>query len=686
MSHGVLHENRRVLIVDDNTDIHADYRRVLNDAHLADSLAAAEEALFGDTPCSTPTPTFELAHAYQGAEACELARRESELGRPFALAFVDMRMPPGWDGLETIKRLWQAEPQLQVVLCTAYSDYSWFEICEALSPGDRLLILKKPFDAIEVRQLAATLVTKWNLSRAADRSQRELERQVDERTRELQAAKEAADRASQSKSDFLANISHEIRTPLTAILGFAKLLMDGTEDAEQRNEYLQIIRASAEHQLTLINDLLDVSKIEAGQMKVHRIACMARKIIGEVLDTLRFRAEEKRLLLAGEYDASLDEPIFTDPSRLRQLLINLVGNALKFTMSGSVRVMARTTAIDGHRKLCIDVIDTGIGISAEKQQAIFDPFVQADSSIAPRFGGTGLGLAISRSIAGLLGGRLTVSSREGEGSTFTLVVDAERPEAADASIAPATIADNGAAANMATLAGHRILLVEDHPFNRKLIALTLSRCGAKVDLAENGQAGLDKASAAAYDLVLMDVQMPVMDGYTATERLREAGFRGPIIALTAHALPAEREKCLRAGCNAFVGKPIDLDHLKAVVGQHLAAAAQVLAHDGSELRETDLDSEGATEYRELVRDFVASLSETVSETRSAYEHRDYSTLAAIAHTLKGSGGTLGFPELTELAEHLESAVKRRQDDSIQTANDQFSALVASLQASSVPVS
>ncbi|HVX11128.1 MAG TPA: response regulator [Pirellulales bacterium] len=669
MSHGVLDENRRVLIIDDNTDIHADYRRVLNDAHDENHLAAVESALFGDAPSSAAAPalSFELFHAYQGAEGYELVRSELEQGRPFALAFVDMRMPPGWDGLETIKRLWRIEPNLQIVLCTAYSDYSWSEIGEALSPGDRLLILKKPFDAIEVRQLAASLVCKWNLGRAADRSQRDLERKVDERTRELKEAKNAADRASQSKSEFLANISHEIRTPLTAILGFTKLLLDGGDRAEQQAEYLQIIRASAEHQLSLINDLLDVSKIEAGQMQIHRVHCSVPTIVEEVLQTLRFKADEKGLAMASEWPATLSEPVYTDPSRLRQLLINLVNNAIKFTAAGSVRVIVRTTQADGRSKLQIDVIDTGMGISAEKQQVIFDPFVQADSSIAPRFGGTGLGLAISRSIAGLLGGTLTVSSRVQEGSTFTLIIDAERPDTADCETAPSSRGEtNAPAVSTSALEGRRVLVVEDNPFNRKLIRLTLTRTGAVVEVAENGQEGVDRIVAADYDLVLMDMQMPVLDGYQATTRIREAGYDGPIIALTAHALPSEREKCLAAGCDAFVGKPIDLDHLKAVVGQFLSVGRVFRRKEQSavQTQEKLAESDDSPEFREVVREYLASLPEVVAQLRGANTRHDYETVAAVAHTLKGCGGTFGFPELTDIATQAEQFAKDRCGEAI----------------------
>jgi signal transduction histidine kinase/HPt (histidine-containing phosphotransfer) domain-containing protein len=666
MSQGVLAENRRILIIDDNVDIHADYRRVLTDAHAADSLVAAEAKLFAQTPVdSQRVADFKLCHASQGEEGYEMLCRELRNERPFALAFVDMRMPPGWDGLVTIKRLWEADPRLQVVLCTAYSDHTWFEIGEALCPGDRLLVLKKPFDAIEVRQLAASLVTKWNLSRVADRSQRELELAVEERTRQLRAAKEAADRASRSKSEFLANISHEIRTPLTAILGFTKLLMDGADAAKERDEYLQIIRASAEHQLGLINDLLDVSKIEAGKLQIHRTTCQARDIVDEVIQTLRYRADEKGLRLNCDWLAPPAEPIYTDPSRLKQLLINLVTNAIKFTAAGSVRVVGRSTLIEGRRKLKIEVIDTGVGIAQEKQQIIFDPFVQADSSIATQYGGTGLGLAISRSLAELLGGMLSVSSQLGVGSTFTLLIDAEPPPAADSSCSPIADARLIAAGPRVTSLQGRVLIVEDNPLNRKLIRLTLERAGVTVETAENGRVALEKAEQQSFDLVLMDMQMPVMDGFIATCQFRERGYAGPIIALTAHALPDERDRCLAAGCNAFISKPIDLDHLKMTVARlistTLGSAKRIAAkHPCPELTNAADDPD----LREVAREFQAWLPEAMSRVSDAVARQDYDTLASLAHTLKGSGGTFGYPDVTEIAKRLESAGKQRDDAQI----------------------
>ena len=672
MGQDELPENRRILIIDDNPDIHADYRRVLDDAPSADPLAASEAALFGETAATRrPCISFELTHAHQGEEGYALAGRNLDL-RPFALAFVDMRMPPGWDGLETIKRLWQLDPRLQIVLCTAYSDYSWKEICDALDPGDRLVILKKPFDAIEVRQLAASLVTKWNLSRVADRSQRELQQAVDERTAQLRAAKEAADRASRSKSEFLANISHEIRTPLTAILGFTRLLMDGALP-EERNEYLEIIRASAEHQLLLINDLLDLSKVEAGQMQIRRVGCSAQRIIDEVLQTLRYRADEKGLALSSQWIGP-DDWVFTDPSRLRQLLINLVNNAIKFTPSGSVHIRAGVELLAGSRTLKIEVADTGIGIDASKQQAIFEPFVQADGTIAAQYGGTGLGLAISRSIAGLLGGQLAVTSRLGVGSTFTLTISAGSPDAAHAAAVQGVETHATVAGANLSLRGRRILLAEDNPHNRKLLQIALTRAGAHVELAENGQIAVDRAQANEFDLVLMDMQMPVLDGFAAAARLRESNYRGPIVALTAHALSAERQRCLAAGCDAFISKPVDLDHLVEVIERLLSSSRSF------DWACSDRDGSSADEdlaCGEVARQYLDSLHTTVAELRAAFAHGRYDELLAHGHTLKGSGGTIGFNKVSHIGAELEEAARQRFESAIQEAIRELEEFLAS---------
>ncbi|HEX5446533.1 MAG TPA: response regulator [Pirellulales bacterium] len=662
-----LEENRRILIIDDNSDIHGDYRQVLGAASGVDPLRAAEAALFGDAPAAVAhRVSFELTHAMQGQEGLDRLRCETDAGRPFALAFVDMRMPPGWDGLSTIQHLWQADPRLQVVLCTAFTDHSWEQICEAAGPGDRLLILKKPFDVVELRQLALSLTTKWNLSRAAARTHRELEAAVEQRTVELRLAKETADRASRSKSDFLANVSHEIRTPLTAILGFTKLLVDGNEQLapEQRGEYLQIIRGSAEHQLALINDLLDLSKVEAGQMCIHRVECSPREIVDDVVRTLSARAAEKQLSLASEWRGPPLASIYTDPSRFRQLLLNLAANAVKFTETGEVRLVCQAVANAGRPRLRVECIDTGIGIPADKLQSIFQPFVQADSSVTRQYGGTGLGLTISRSIATMLGGTLDVVSQPGAGSTFTAEIDAGPPVAAaepPASLPPAML--QAPAGHRTNFAGRKILLVEDNPFNQKLLRLGLERAGALVELAEHGEAGAAKAQADHFDLILMDMQMPVMDGYAATRLLRRLGFIRPIVALTAHALDEERTRCLQAGCTAFVSKPIDLDHLVALVGQLLTESSGFGVQDSG--KADDIGEDAA--FEAIARDFLASLDETLERVQRAAAEGDWNALAEIGHSLKGSGGTLGYPAVTAAGTRLEAAARATDRHSIAAA-------------------
>ena len=400
---------------------------------------------------------------------------------------------------------------------------------------------------------------------------------------ELYRAGEIANRA---KSEFLANMSHEIRTPMTAILGFAEVLLGepGLERAPpHRAEALRTIQRNGEYLLGLIDDILDLSKIEAGKLDVDNVACSPAQILDEVIALMRVRADAKNLPLSLEYDGPIPESIQSDPLRLRQVLINLVGNAVKFTETGSVRVVARLVQRPLKSALLqIDVVDTGIGLTDEQASRVFNPFIQADSSTTRKFGGTGLGLTISRRLAEMLGGGITLRSEPGKGSTFRVTVatgdlkGVRLLTALEEGAAPAKPAPAASPAAAVRLDG-RILLAEDGPDNQRLIAFVLKKAGAEVTVAENGQVACDEALAARergqpFALILMDVQMPVMDGYQAARRLREAGYTGPIVALTAHAMTGDEAKSRAAGCDDHLTKPIDRAKFLPAVAQWLKRA------------------------------------------------------------------------------------------------------------------
>ena len=387
---------------------------------------------------------------------------------------------------------------------------------------------------------------------------------------QLEAARLAAEVANQTKSAFLANMSHEIRTPMTAILGFAENLLDAGLPEPERAEAARTIRRNGGHLLEILNDILDLSKIEAGRLDLERCRCSPVELIADVCALMQVRAAEKGLRLEVEYRGPVPETIETDPTRLQQILLNLVGNALKFTEQGEVRIVtALVTPRDLPRPaLQIDVIDTGIGLSPEQIARLFRPFAQADSSTNRKFGGTGLGLAICQRLARLLGGDIRViESKPGVGTRFRATIAAGALEGVPLRDGDhrAAAAGGEAAAQGPSGAGrlpYRVLLAEDGPDNQRLISFILRKAGADVVTVANGQLAVDAALAAReakkpFDVILMDIQMPVLDGYDAVRLLRSKDYAGVIIALTAHAMAQDRERCLQAGCDDYASKPID---------------------------------------------------------------------------------------------------------------------------------
>lgn len=433
---------------------------------------------------------------------------------------------------------------------------------------------------------------------AAQENEARQARHLSEVVAQLQEAKREAIQGTRAKSEFLANMSHEIRTPMTAVLGYTDMLLEQTANQPVLQEQLQTIKRNSEYLLEIINDILDLSKVEAGKLEIEQIRCSPRHVVQDVISLMQVRANSKGLQLRKVFDGPFPMSMEADPTRLRQIVLNLLSNALKFTSSGSVTVRlgyeAPSASTSNTGRIRLTVEDTGMGMTSEQLARLFRPFTQADSTTTRQFGGTGLGLTICKRFAELMGGDIFVQSTAGVGSAFTVVLPAHAamnivsiveptetvptpvaPTLATPSPAPVEPAPPRPASEIAL--PYRILVAEDGPDNQRLIQFILKKAGAQVQIVENGQLAIDAVEAAVkedrqFDAVLMDMSMPVLDGYGAARELRTRGHRLPIIALTAHAMSSDRDKCLAAGCNDYATKPLNRPVLLDIIQRYVLSS------------------------------------------------------------------------------------------------------------------
>ena len=483
--------------------------------------------------------------------------------------------------------------------------------------------------------------------------------------RKLKEVSVQAIEATRTKSEFLAIMSHEIRTPLTAIIGFSELLSEESTHIEDRVSISKTIVKNGKHLLKIINDILDVSKIEANKMSFEKTYFSPVELILDVNEIIGNQFKEKGIQLSVEYDFPLPNVIYNDSFRTKQIIFNLCSNALKFTKTGKVSINIRCD-IEGE-KIFFTVIDSGIGLTDEQADKIFDAFTQADSSTTRKYGGTGLGLSLSKQFAEKMGGTITVKSMQGIGSQFCVSISTGKLDKSQLIVGAAELPEK--IDNITYQHDHSftvkgsILIVEDNEDNQQLLSIILCDIGAEITFAKNGQEAIDKTRNKTYDLILMDIQMPVMGGIEATKILRQSDYTNPIVALTANAMKSDYDTCIAAGCDEFLTKPINKDKLFQTIYKYLEIEDEKI-HDDKIISEK-LDKR-SIKMRELVLKFVKSLPERIEAIEQSRNAKNWKGMRDELHKLKGVGTIMGYPMITEIAADLDYEVKRENELEVDT--------------------
>lgn len=505
----------------------------------------------------------------------------------------------------------------------------------------------------------------WIITRFMAKIITQKNQELVEKNEQLQDVSDQALEATRTKSEFLAIMSHEIRTPLTSIIGFAEALSEGTILRDERLKLTSTIIKNGKHLLSIINDILDISKVEANKMEFEKTYFSPAELVSEVEEIIKGQFIEKGIQFYIEYDFPIPSKICNDPLRTKQIILNLCSNALKFTKAG--KVVVKLHADTENELMYFTVIDSGIGLTIEQINKVFDAFTQADSSTTRKFGGTGLGLSLSKRFAEKMGGTITVESLLDIGSQFCLSISTGKIDQQQLIIGepelPQKIDYQKLQHDYSRLVKGSILIVEDNPDNQQLLSILLSGVGADIDYAENGQKALTKGLNKHYDLIFMDIQMPVMGGLEATKLLRKNNYKKPIVALTANAMKSDYDMCIAAGCDGFLTKPIDKDEIFQTIYKYLNVETET---KNFEKISAGVYANRSEKIQELILKFIKGLPGKVEKIENCKNEKKWQEMREVLHKLKGVGTSMGYPAITEVTASLEYEVKQENEQKIES--------------------